>query len=113
MYVATESRLLKRPQIDDARYHLILLVRNELGYRNLVKLVTKANLEGFYYKPRIDTDLLRKYADGLICLSGCQRGEIARAVVNKTAAEAQKAALPRAAIAQKRKEVLMIIYSLS
>ena len=79
VYVATESRLLKRPQIDDTRYHLVLLVRNELGYRNLVKLVTKANLEGFYYKPRIDEELLEKYGDGLVGMTACVQGKISPA----------------------------------
>src|SRR4030042_2793799 len=53
IYMAYESMLQKRPNIDDKKYHLILLVKNETGYKNLVKLVTKAQLDGFYYKPRV------------------------------------------------------------
>ena len=54
VYQALEKATDKRPNIDDKRYHLILLVKNETGYKNLVKLVTKAHLEGFYYRPRVD-----------------------------------------------------------
>jgi len=57
-------------------YHLILLAANHAGYKNLIKLVTLANIEGFYYKPRVDKEILRKHHDGLIALSGCLRGEI-------------------------------------
>jgi DNA polymerase-3 subunit alpha len=92
VYVATESRLQKRPQIDDVRYHLILLVRNELGYRNLVKLVTKANLEGFYYKPRIDEELLQKYGAGLIGMTACIQGKIPRLILSKKMDEARETA---------------------
>jgi DNA polymerase-3 subunit alpha len=56
--------------------HLVLLARNEVGYRNLLKLTTKSYLEGFYYKPRIDKELLRKHSEGLICLSACLNGEV-------------------------------------
>ncbi|HEY8478132.1 MAG TPA: DNA polymerase III subunit alpha [Chloroflexota bacterium] len=59
-------------------YHLVLLAENEVGYRNLLALVTKAHLEGFYYKPRIDMDLLAKHHEGLICLSACPSGVVAR-----------------------------------
>ena len=56
MYIAFEGMTQERPNIDDKRYHLVLLVKNEKGYKNLVKLLTKAHLEGFYYKPRIDDE---------------------------------------------------------
>jgi DNA polymerase III subunit alpha len=69
IYTAFEKMSDKRPNIDDKRYHLILLVKNEQGYKNLVKLITKAHLEGFYYKPRIDEELLEKHSQGLICLT--------------------------------------------
>jgi len=62
-------------------YHLILLAENEEGYRNLVKLVSLANIEGMYYKPRVDKELLRQYHQGLICLSACIAGEIPRAII--------------------------------
>lgn len=65
---------------DTKRYHLILLVKNSVGYHNLTQLVTKSNLEGFYYKPRIDHELIEKYHEGLICLSGCFSGEVMRAL---------------------------------
>ncbi|MFQ5482210.1 MAG: DNA polymerase III subunit alpha, partial [Nitrospinaceae bacterium] len=79
VYVAPESRLQKdtNHHLRDASYHLILLARNETGYKNLVRLVTLGYLEGFYYKPRIDKDLLAKHAAGLIALSSCNRGEVA------------------------------------
>ena len=58
-------------------YHLTLLVKNRIGYFNLIKLVSLAHLEGFYYKPRVDKELLSQYNEGLIALSGCLKGEIA------------------------------------
>ena len=75
-YVATGAMTDKNPGPDNKRFHLTLLVKNKIGYKNLVQLVTKANLEGFYYKPRVDKNLLRQYAEGLICLSGCLQAEI-------------------------------------
>src|SRR3989338_1436427 len=79
-YVAARSRNDKESGIDSTRYHLTLLVKNEVGYKNLVQLVTKSHLEGFYYKPRIDKELLEKYHEGLICLSGCFTSELSRAI---------------------------------
>jgi len=82
MYITDGSRHDKRPGIDaDKRYHLILLATNETGYRNLVKLVTVAHLEGFYYKPRIDKAILREHHEGLIALSSCLGGEISQALM--------------------------------
>ena len=78
LYVAFGSRFSKNPKVDNIRYHLTLLVKNEIGYKNLVKLVTAANIEGFYYKPRIDHELIEKHHEGLVCLSGCFNGEIPR-----------------------------------
>ena len=63
-------------------HHLILLAENETGYRNLTKLVSLGNIEGYYYKPRIDKEILRQYHEGLICLSACIIGEIPRAIIN-------------------------------
>ena len=83
VYVAFEKMDNKRPNIDDKRYHLILLAKNEQGYKNLVKLTTKAHLKGFYYKPRIDEEILAKHADGLICLSACIQGKIPQFILNK------------------------------
>jgi DNA polymerase-3 subunit alpha len=76
VYVAATSRF-DRSSDADRPHHLVLLCENERGYRNLVKLASFAYLEGYYYKPRIDKDLLARHADGLICLSGCLRGEVA------------------------------------
>jgi DNA polymerase-3 subunit alpha len=77
-YVAPHSRKDKSPSRDGQpnAYHLVLLVMNETGYRNLSKLVTLANLEGFYYHPRIDMEILREYNDGLIALSACLKGHV-------------------------------------
>lgn len=75
-YVAARTHLDKDPSKDKARYHLILLAMNNTGYENLMRLSTIANLDGFYHKPRIDHDLLEKYNEGLIVLSGCIGGEI-------------------------------------
>jgi len=80
MYVADGSRHDKRPGIDDKRFHLVLLAKNQVGYKNLIKLVTAAHLEGFYYKPRIDKEILRQHSQGLIALSACLGGELSRAL---------------------------------
>ncbi|HXX34132.1 MAG TPA: DNA polymerase III subunit alpha, partial [Thermodesulfobacteriota bacterium] len=78
IYVSPGSRFEKKTmQGGEGNYHLTLLVKNEAGYFNLVKLVTLAHFEGFYYKPRVDKELLSKYNEGLIALSGCMKGEIA------------------------------------
>jgi DNA polymerase-3 subunit alpha len=78
VYVAPGSRLEKRTLNSgrDAYHHLVLLARNETGYRNLIRLVTAAHLEGYYYKPRIDKELLAAHREGLIALSGCLASEI-------------------------------------
>jgi len=91
-YIAYEDMHQRRPNVDNKRYHLILLAKNEQGYRNLVKLTTKAHLEGFYYKPRIDKNLLKQHAQGLIGLSACLTGEIPRAAVSGDIAKAEKLA---------------------
>ncbi len=84
-YVAPRDRFSREP--NEKYYHLILLAKNETGWKNLIKLVTKAHLEGFYYKPRVDKDLLREYHDGLIALSACYSGELARAILDNKDAE--------------------------
>jgi DNA polymerase-3 subunit alpha len=77
VYVAPGSRLEKKTGAgEDGNYHLTLLVKNGTGYFNLLKLVSLAHLEGFYYKPRVDKEILGKYSEGLIALSGCLKGEI-------------------------------------
>ena len=78
LYVAPRTRFDKTPQDNRELAHLILLVENQEGYRNLCKLATAAQLEGFYYKPRIDKALLKECCNGLIGLSSCLHGEIPR-----------------------------------
>lgn len=75
-YVAARGRADRDPSKDKLNYHLILLAMNNQGYQNLMRLSTIANLEGFYYKPRIDRELLEQYGEGLIVLSGCIGGEV-------------------------------------
>ena len=78
VYVAPGSRLEKKTgEREEGNYHLTLLARNEAGYYNLLKLVSLAHLEGFYYKPRVDKEILERYHEGLIALSGCLKGEVA------------------------------------
>lgn len=76
-YLAPNSRFDKNPsKIQEIAYHLILLVKDEEGYSNLIKLVSSGFTEGFYYKPRIDKEILSKYSKGLICLTACLKGEV-------------------------------------
>ncbi|MEE1042487.1 MAG: DNA polymerase III subunit alpha, partial [Clostridia bacterium] len=82
MYVAPRTLYEKEHSYDSKRYHLILLAKNNVGYKNLVKLVSIAHTEGFYVKPRIDKGVLRQYSEGLICLSACIAGEIPQAILN-------------------------------
>ena len=93
MYLAPNGLKNKRPKIDETRYHLVLLAKNETGYKNLMKLVTIAHLEGFYYKPRIDKNTLKKYSEGLVGLSACVEGEIPSLVISRKLDEAEKRAL--------------------
>lgn len=79
-YVASRGHLDKDSQKDKQIYHLTMLAINEVGYKNLMRLSTIANLDGFYYKPRIDRELIEKYSQGLIVLSGCLGGELADAL---------------------------------
>jgi len=92
VYVAYESRLDKRPNIDAKSWHMILLAKNQKGYENLVKLVTKAHLEGFYYKPRIDEEILEQYAEGLIGTSACLNGKIPKMLLANKIDEAESLA---------------------
>lgn len=80
-YIAERSRTDKEPGVDNKRYHLTLLAKNKQGYKNLMKLVTSANIEGYYYKPRMDKEILRKYSEGIICLSGCMGSQLSQAVL--------------------------------
>ena len=90
-YVATGSMYGKTPGIDDKRHHITLLARTTEGYKNLVTLTTQAHLEGFYYKPRIDKELLVKHHEGIIALSGCLAGEIPRLIQAGKLEKAEKA----------------------
>src|SRR3989344_1973341 len=93
IYVASGSMNNKTSAPDNKRYHLTVLVKNKTGYKNLVKLITKAHLDGFYYKPRVDKNLLRQHADGLICLSGCRNSEISHFLTINQLENAETAAL--------------------
>ncbi|MEI6850501.1 MAG: DNA polymerase III subunit alpha [Candidatus Saccharibacteria bacterium] len=92
-YVATRSRHDRDPSKDKARFHLTILAMNNQGYQNLMELSTIANLEGMYYKPRIDHEILEKYNEGLIILSGCSSSEIGNSLRNDNYEEAKKIAI--------------------
>jgi DNA polymerase-3 subunit alpha len=91
-YVTGGSRFDKNTEANNGRryYHLILLAKNLTGYKNLIKLVTLANLEGYYYKPRMDKEILQRYSEGLIALSACLGGELAQAVLRKDPSETER-----------------------
>ena len=82
VYVAQRTRFDKDAHKDSRPYHLTLIAKNRRGYSNLCQLVSLAFMEGFYYKPRVDHELLQKHGEGLICLSGCLRGEVNDALLN-------------------------------
>lgn len=92
VYIAPRGIADKESGVDDKRFHLILLAKNNQGYRDLVDLITIANLEGFYYKPRIDKELLRRKSGNLIGLSACLQGEVSQALLRKDTAEAERLA---------------------
>jgi DNA polymerase-3 subunit alpha len=75
-YLAPKSRMDRKVRGEENAYHIVLLAMNDQGYRNLMKIVSFANLEGFYYVPRADKELLRRYNEGLVCLTACLKGEI-------------------------------------
>ena len=94
VYVAPGSRFDREGSDgDDRYYHLVLLAENNTGYQNLTKLVSRGFTEGFYYKPRVDLSLLREYHEGLIALSACLAGEVARNITRGSYEEAREAAL--------------------
>jgi len=102
VYITPRSRFEKRPEAQGLnRYHLILLVKNEKGYKNLCQLITKSYLEGFYYRPRIDKELLAQCSEGLICLSGCLKGELSYYLSLGLEDKAEKAALEYSSIFSK------------
>lgn len=89
-YIANRTRFDKEAGVDTKRYHLTLLAKNLEGYKHLMKMVSLANLEGFYYKPRMDKDLLKQYGAGIICLSGCPGSEFIQLLRNKNYKEARE-----------------------
>lgn len=94
VYVAPGSRFDKEAGVgDDRYYHLVLLAENNTGYANLVKIVSKGHTEGFYYKPRVDLEVLREYHEGIIALSACLAGEVQRNIMKGLMDEAEKSAL--------------------
>ncbi|MFC1995427.1 DNA polymerase III subunit alpha [Chloroflexota bacterium] len=92
VYVAQDSHL-NRSTTGKDNHHLVLLAKDQTGYRNLIQLNIKAHLEGFYYKPRVDKELLEEYRHGLIALSSCMGGEIPRFILEGRLQEAKKAAM--------------------
>lgn len=93
VYVAPRTRFDKEKVLDKDYNHLILLCENETGYKNLIRLVSMAFTEGYYYKPRVDHDILEKYHEGLICLSACLAGEIPQSLLRRDYDEAKRTAL--------------------
>ncbi|MDR3125881.1 MAG: DNA polymerase III subunit alpha [Candidatus Nomurabacteria bacterium] len=93
VYMAARKHTDRDPARDKQRFHLTLLAMNNAGYKNIMQLSTTANLHGMYYKPRIDHDLLEKYNEGIICLSGCASGELAEALKNDDVKKAKEIAL--------------------
>ena len=92
VYVAPRARTDRDASLDRRAFHLTLLARDAAGYRSLVKLTSRAHLEGFYYRPRVDRELLREHSEGLICLSGCPAGELMRAIEMNDMARAESVA---------------------
>lgn len=93
VYVAPRTRFDKEKVLDKDYNHLILLCENEIGYKNLIRLVSMAFTEGYYYKPRVDHDILEKYHEGLICLSACLAGEIPQSLLRRDYDEAKRTSL--------------------
>ncbi len=93
VYVAPRSRFEKEAGRDSGYNHLILLAKNKEGYQNLSKLVSLSFVEGFYYKPRIDLEILEKYSEGLICLSACLAGSLSQALIQDDMQKAEEIAL--------------------
>ncbi|MCF8303671.1 MAG: DNA polymerase III subunit alpha [Bacteroidales bacterium] len=83
VYVARRSMHQKEDKIDGSGDHLVLLAKNQTGYENLVKLISYGWLEGFYYHPRVDKELIRQYSEGLIAMSACLGGEVAQTIMNR------------------------------
>lgn len=92
-YVVPKSMYIKQNDPDNKIAHLVLLVKNEIGYQNLMKITSAASIEGFYYKPRVDREFLKHHSEGLIALSACLGGEVQKAILNNNLERAKEAAL--------------------
>jgi len=92
IYVAPRDRRERGGEGGERFYHLVLLAENEIGYRNLLRIVSYSHTEGFYYRPRADKGLLREYAEGLIALSACESGEVPRLLLSGRVEKAERAA---------------------
>ena len=93
IYVVAKSMNIKNPDKENSIHHLVLLVKNEIGYKNLMKIVSMASIEGFYYKPRVDHEYLKNHSDGIIALSACLGGEIQSNLLNDNYEKAKRDAL--------------------
>ena len=98
VYMAPRSRFDKVHDIDNKTSHLILLAENQKGYKNLIKLVSAGYIDGFYYKPRIDFEMLKEHSEGIIALSACIAGEVPKALLRGDYDEAKKIALKYAEV---------------
>lgn len=93
IYVSQKSMYVKQNNGENGNYHLVLLVKNKEGYKNLMKIVSTASIEGFYYKPRVDHDYLREHSEGLIALSACMSGEVQANILKDNIKTAKEIAL--------------------
>ena len=93
VYVVPKSMHIKQNDLENKTHHLVLLVKNEIGYQNLMKITSVASIEGFYYKPRVDRAFLEKHSEGLIALSACLGGEVQKAITNNNIEKAKEAAM--------------------
>ena len=93
VYVVPKSMHIRQNDLENKTHHLVLLVKNEIGYQNLMKITSVASIEGFYYKPRVDRAFLEKHSEGLIGLSACLGGEVQKAITNNNIEKAKEAAM--------------------
>ncbi|APQ77492.1 DNA polymerase III subunit alpha [Clostridium botulinum] len=93
IYVASKSMYIKQQDKENETHHLVLLVKNEIGYKNLMEIVSKASVEGFYYKPRVDHEFLKDHSKGLIALSACLGGEVQANILKENLKKAEEVAL--------------------
>ncbi len=93
VYVVPKSRLIKQPDKENSTHHLVLLIKNEKGYQNLMKIVSTASIDGFYYKPRTDHEYLREHSEGIIALSACLGGEVQSSLLKQNYEKAKETAL--------------------